>query len=221
MYSLIFDFNLNGDGKEVERYLTKIVDEWPKYYSSVQGVSGTYFLLNALGLGGDYSFRQVVDLDDPGVIRGIDEGMQNDANWAAARQEWLSHRKDARSTLVRHDAGDRRLMEQCQIKRGDRTLIFKTALSGGLETYRGLGSKMIASMRGLNGVRSARAFTPLVNPAGGSAVDVWAVVEDYGALENVAEAAGLMGDAGAGVRVLKTQVFGVMRAEAGVLIHSV
>ena len=113
MYSLIFDFNLNGNGNEVEKYLTSIVDEWPKFYSSVSGVRGTYFLFNALGLGGDYSFRQVVELDDPNAIRGIGEGMQQDAKWTASRQEWLNCRKDVRSTLVRHEAGDRRFMSHC------------------------------------------------------------------------------------------------------------
>lgn len=221
MYSLIFDFNLNGDGKEVEQYLTSIVDEWPKFYSSVSGVRDTYFLLNALGLGGEYSFRQVVELDDPSAIRGIDEGMQKDAKWAASRQEWLKHRKDARSTLVRHEAGDRRFMRHCQIKAGDRTLIYKTSVAGTHEARRGLGNRMVASMRGVDGVLSARSFASVVNLTGGSTIDVWTAIEDYGALDNVAEATGLVSDSNAGVQILKAQVFGIMRVDAGVLIHSV
>jgi hypothetical protein len=220
MYSLIFDFNLNEDDKGVEQYLTSIVDEWPKFYSSVSGVRGTYFLLNALGLGGEYSFRQVVELDDPSAIRGIDEGMQKDANWTASRREWLKHRKDVRSTLVRHEAGDRRFMSNCQIKAGDRTLICKTSIAGTHEARRGLGNRMSAAMRGVDGLRTTRSVASVVNPTAGPTIDVWTAIEDYGALDNVAEATALVHDSNSGAQILKTQVFGIMRVDAGAFIHT-
>ena len=40
-----------------------------------------------IGIIKDHAIRARHFLDQ--VLRGIDEGMQKDANWAAARQEWL------------------------------------------------------------------------------------------------------------------------------------
>jgi len=219
MYSLVFDFNLSTQGHDAERYLVSIIEEWPELYSEVPGVHGTIFMLNALGLGGDYSFRQVVELDHPRAIRGIDEGMQKNKRWAASRVQWLKHRKDARSYLLKHDDEETGFTERLS-KPSETALVSMTSARVNGDGRKAFSNSLSSSLRNIGGVDAVRSYKPLVHSANEHGVQLWAMISDYDALADVGEAASrAIESTGAGV-VQTSQVFGIMRAENGVFMHS-
>jgi hypothetical protein len=172
-------------------------------------------MLNALGLGGDYSFRQVVELDHPRAIRGIDEGMQQNERWVASRVQWLKHRRDARSYLLTHDDKDAGFTEKLS-KPSPTTLVSMTSARTGGDG-RAVAERLSSSLRGVRGVDAVRSYRPIVHSAGGHSLQHWAIIADYDTLANVGETASEALGAGA---IQTSQVFGVMWAQNGVFTHS-
>jgi hypothetical protein len=204
MFTWLMDFNLNGTGEEIERYLVTMIREWPARYQKVDGVLGVMFLGNAWGLAGKYTFRLVLDLKSPQTLRAIDDMYRADAAAKRALNEFRTNRRDLHCRLLKQEGGEGAFTDHiARAAQPHFVYSFAAPANVGHDALRKAG----AAARGGASVT----YSPVVDAASSHRVEAWHSIPDIGGVEALGAAATQIGAAG-------TQLFSSFRVADGALI---
>ena len=200
MYSWVMDFNLRGDGEEVERFLLSMIREWPDRYEKIDGVLGTMFLGNAFGLGGPYTFRMVLEIKSVDTLRNVDQLYKTDAGWRKAISDFRKHRQDVQSRLLKHSGGDSPFT----------ATVNQTAQPGFVFVHE------FANQANSDAVlksqpSSSATYSALVQPAAGHSFEVWSNLPDLKSVEQ-------RGTGSISVGSLRSGLYSSFRIVDGVLV---
>lgn len=189
MLSYICDFNLRVSGEEAEKYLTRIVREWPALYAELPGVQGTLLLANAFALAGEYTYQWRVDFESLKTLRVIDEALKSDdPKWREARAEWFDRRAGVRARLLRQDSGSPGLYTKSDGGKDGLVHFVLSYGSGGvsqLTSSLSLFQWIPTVWRSLSGVRALQHLTVVIQPFSGGKHEIWARLGDLSALEEI------------------------------------
>lgn len=225
MLSFVCDFNLKISGDEAEKYITRILREWPELYEKIPGTHGILFLSNAFALAGEYSYSYRLDIDSFKTLKAIDDVIKSDdRHWKRARAEWFKYRGEVQARVLKHQGGDREFFQQ-RSKEVDDMLVYTLSCGfNGMTEWREYGTKKLIdalneAWGGIKGIHSLQHHTMAVQPFAGDGYEAWARLKDFDTLDDITEAknreelAHLLN----GNRT-STRLYGVLREVDGVLL---
>jgi hypothetical protein len=196
------DFNLKGDGEEVERFLLEMIRDWPARYEKAQGVLGTMFMGNAFGLAGPYAFRMTLDMNTPDALFTVDHLYKTDAKWKKAISEFRKHRENVRCRLLKMNTGDQTFRERIH-KAAQPSLIYVYTAS-----VKASSDALISSFHRLF---TSVTYTSLVQSESEHGFEAWSNIPQLGSLDAMGAVATTFG---AGT----TQLFAPFRIVDGSLV---
>jgi hypothetical protein len=184
MLSYVCEFNLAVRGDHAERYLTRVLREWPPLYAELEGVRGTLLLANAFALAGNYTYLWRVDVESFRTLQVIDDALtSDDRRWRRARSEWFEHRSDVRARLLRGDG-------PADVADGlVHFILAHGAANGGSERTASSAREEVGRVwRQRKGVQTVEHLTAVVQPFSGERYEAWARLDGLETLEEVVQA---------------------------------